>query len=321
MADVEADRGGAGKRRGGGAYGYGPAEAGERAWTPWLVPLLVVACVAVFVVEMYVNNCRARPQPYGPCVARFLHRFSFQAIRQNPLLGPSSSTLEKLGALEWYKVVHRNQGWRLVTCIWLHAGLIHLLVNMLSLLFIGVRLEQQFGFVRIGIIYLLSGFGGAVLSALLLRNSISVGASGALFGLLGAMVSELIINWTIYSNRVAALLTLMVVIVINLGIGLFPHVDNFAHIGGFLTGFLLGFVLLIRPQFGWMERHDLPPSAQVTSKYKAYQYVLWVIALLLLIVGFTIGLVMLFRGVNGNDHCHWCHYLNCVPTSRWSCED
>lgn len=77
----------------------------------------------------------------------------------------------------------------------------------------------------------------------------------------------------------------MVVIVINLGIGLFPHVDNFAHIGGFLTGFLLGFVLLIRPQFGWMERHDLPHSAQVTSKYKAYQYVLWVIALLLLIVG------------------------------------
>ncbi|RWW26464.1 hypothetical protein GW17_00009149 [Ensete ventricosum] len=135
------------------------------------------------------------------------------------------------------------------------------------------------------------------------------------------MLSELIINWTIYSNRVAALLTLMVIIVINLGIGLFPHVDNFAHIGGFLSGFLLGFVLLIRPQFGWLERDDLPPSAQVTSKYKAYQYVLWVIALLLLIAGFAVGLVMLFRGVNGNDHCHWCHYLNCVPTSRWSCDD
>lgn len=77
----------------------------------------------------------------------------------------------------------------------------------------------------------------------------------------------------------------MVIITINLGIGLFPHVDNFAHIGGFLSGFLLGFVLLIRPQFGWLERHDLPPSTQVTSKYKAYQYVFWVIALLLLIAG------------------------------------
>ncbi|URE18464.1 Rhomboid family [Musa troglodytarum] len=70
-----------------------------------------------------------------------------------------------------------------------------------------------------------------------------------------------------------------------------------------------------------MERDDLPPSAQVTSKYKAYQRVLWVIALLLLMAGFASSLVMLFRGVNGNDHCHWCRYLNCVPTSRWSCED
>ncbi|CAL9089104.1 RHOMBOID-like protein 3 [Musa acuminata AAA Group] len=322
MADVETDRDGAGKRpRGGRAYGHGPAEAAERAWTPWLVPVLLVAFVAVFVVEMYVNNCPDHPQPFGRCVARFLHRFSFQPIRQNPLLGPSSSTLEKMGALQWNNVVYQNQGWRLVTCIWLHAGLIHLLANLFSLLFIGVRLEQQFGFVPIGVIYLLSGFGGSVLSALLLMNSISVGASGALFGLLGAMFSELIINWTIYSNRVAALLTLLVIIIINLGIGLFPHVDNIAHIGGFVSGFLLGFVLLIQPRVGWMERDDLPPSAQVTSKYKAYQCVLWVIALLLLIAGFAISLVMLFRGVNGNDHCHWCRYLNCVPTSRWSCED
>lgn len=59
--------------------------------------------------------------------------------------------------------------------------------------------------VRIGIIYLLSGFGGSVLSTLFIRNSISVGASGALFGLLGAMLSELITNWSIYSNKVSLL--------------------------------------------------------------------------------------------------------------------
>jgi membrane associated rhomboid family serine protease len=58
--------------------------------------------------------------------------------------------------------------------------------------------------VRIGIIYLLSGFGGSVLSALFLRNhNISVGASGALFGLLGSMLSEIFMNWTIYSNKVS----------------------------------------------------------------------------------------------------------------------
>lgn len=51
-----------------------------------------------------------------------------------------------MGGLEWDKVVHHHQEWRLITCIWLHAGIIHLIVNMLSLVIIGIRLEQQCGF-------------------------------------------------------------------------------------------------------------------------------------------------------------------------------
>lgn len=293
-------------------------EDSDTQWTSWLVPMFVVANIAFFVVAMYVNDCPKQPLLAGKCVARFLGRFSFQPLRENPLFGPSSLTLEKLGALDWNKVVNGHQGWRLFTCIWLHAGVIHILANMLSLVFIGIRLEQQFGFARIGIVYLLSGFGGSILSSLFIRNSISVGASGALFGLLGAMLSELITNWTIYTNKAAALFTLVIIIAINLAIGILPHVDNFAHIGGFLTGFLLGFVLLPRPQFGWLEHQNVPGS-RLKSKYKPYQYALWLISLVLLIVGFSIGLLMLFRGEDGNDHCHWCHYLSCVPTSRWDC--
>ncbi|XP_052182888.1 RHOMBOID-like protein 3 isoform X1 [Diospyros lotus] len=296
-------------------------EETDAYWTSWLIPVFVVANVAVFLVSMYINNCpKHNYRFHDKCVARFLGRFSFQPLGENPLLGPSSSTLEKLGALEWNRVVHEHQQWRLITCMWLHAGIIHLLSNMLSLVFIGIRLEQQFGFVRVGIIYLLSGFGGSVLSSLFIRNSISVGASGALFGLLGAMFSELITNWTIYTNKAAALLTLLVIVIINLAIGILPHVDNFAHIGGFLTGCLAGFILLPRPQFGWIERRNLPADVRLKSKYKAYQYVLWLISLILLIAGFTVGLVMLLRGVNANEHCHWCHYLSCVPTDRWRCD-
>ncbi|KAL6005609.1 RHOMBOID-like protein 3 [Asimina triloba] len=365
--DVESRGGGKGGSGGGGG-GYAPPSyasaaapyyhesSTDRHWTAWIVPMFVVANVAVFLVTMFINNCpKKNDLLFGSCVARFLGRFSFQPLRENPLFGPSSATLEKLGALEWNKVVHGGQGWRLVTCIWLHAGVIHLLANMFSLVFIGIRLEQQFGFgewkiqpqiwllilahyfsesltpfhidlaVRIGIIYLLSGFGGSILSSLFIRNSISVGASGALFGLLGAMLSELVTNWTLYSNKAAALITLLVIVVINLAVGILPHVDNFAHIGGFLTGFLLGFVFLIRPQFGWIERGNLPPGARVQSKHKAYQYALWLVAAVLLIAGlktdqrsvfcrFAVGLAMLFRGENGNKHCSWCHYLSCVPT-------
>ncbi|KAJ0962090.1 hypothetical protein J5N97_029918 [Dioscorea zingiberensis] len=287
MAARDVERAYGGKARGNNASALGACFYEEEgAWTPWMVPLFVGANVAVFIASMYVNNCPSYDPPYG-CVARFLGRFSFQSLRQNPMLGPSSETLEKMGALEWGKVVHGHEGWRLLACIWLHGGVFHLLANMLSLVVIGIHLEQQFGFVRIGIIYLLSGFGGSVLSLLFIKNGISVGASGALFGLMGAILSELIINWTIYSNKVAALLTLLVIIVLNLAVGILPHVDNFAHIGGFFTGFLLGFVLLMRPQFNWMEHHVLPPESQAKSEYRVYQYVLLVVALFFITSGWV----------------------------------
>ncbi|PQP96578.1 RHOMBOID-like protein 2 [Prunus yedoensis var. nudiflora] len=320
MADLE--RAGTEKPRANNNYNPNQYYVGtqEQQWISWLIPMFVVANIIVFIVAMFVNNCpRNNTGIYGKCVAKFLGRLSFQPLQENPLFGPSSSTLEKLGALEWFKVVHGHQGWRLVTCMWLHAGVIHLLANMLSLIFIGIRLEQQFGFVRVGIIYLLSGLGGSILSALFIQSNISVGASGALFGLLGAMLSELLTNWSIYTNKAAALLTLIVIIAINLAVGILPHVDNFAHIGGFLAGFLLGFILLLRPQFGWMESRNLPADTHVKSKHKPYQYVLLLVASALLIAGLTAGLVLLFKGENLNKHCSWCHYLSCVPTSRWKC--
>lgn len=87
----------------------------------------------------------------------------------------------------------------------------------------------------------------------------------------------------------AALLTLIFIIAINLAVGILPHVDNFAHLGGFTSGFLLGFVFLIRPQYGYFNQRNNPrgyaaPSAK--SKHKPYQYVLWITSLILLIAGY-----------------------------------
>ncbi|EEF51114.1 conserved hypothetical protein [Ricinus communis] len=297
MASGDLERGRVTKNRGyNNNTSFYYVETSDKQWTSWLIPTFVVANIAVFIAVMYVNNCPKNNLGFeGNCVAKFLGRLSFQPLKENPLFGPSSSTLENMGALEWNKVVHGHQGWRLITCMWLHAGVVHLLANMLSLIFIGIRLEQQFGFVRVGLIYLLAGFGGSILSALFIQRNISVGAS--------------------------ALLTLVIIIAINLAVGILPHVDNFAHIGGFLTGFFLGFVILLRPQFGWYESRHLPADARVKSRHKAYQYAFLLIAVVLLVAGFTVGLVMLFRGVNGNDHCSWCHYLSCVPTSKWKCDN
>jgi hypothetical protein len=86
--------------------------------------------------------------------------------------------------------------------------------------------------------------------------------------------------------QAAALVTLLVVIAINLAIGILPHVDNFAHIGGFLTGFLLGFVFLMRPHYGWMQRYALPSDVKYTTKkYLVYQWALLAVASVLAVIG------------------------------------
>ncbi|XWS20416.1 hypothetical protein CRYUN_Cryun31cG0099200 [Craigia yunnanensis] len=133
---------------------------------------------------------------------------------------------------------------------------------MMGLLSIGIRLEQEFGLLRIGLLYMLSGFGGSLRSALApgRRQTISVGASA---------------------------------------VGFLPHVDNSAHIGGFISGFLAGFILLMRPQFGYVSRKHIPPGYEIKHKIlrnKCYQDLLLVIALVLLIVGYAIGLSRLFEG-------------------------
>ncbi|KNA10842.1 hypothetical protein SOVF_140600 [Spinacia oleracea] len=290
-----------------------------KKWFSWLIPAIVIANTIMFIITMYVNNC---PKYTLSCLAPSFGRFAFQPFKENPLLGPSATTLDKMGALAINKIVHGHQGWRLISCIWLHGGVFHLLANMLGLLVIGIRMEREFGFVRIGLLYVIAGLGGSLMSGLFVRSNISVGASGAVFGLLGAMLSELIINWTIYSNKVASLVMLVLIVAVNLGVGILPHVDNFAHIGGFISGFLLGFVFLIRPQFGWVSQKYMSPGASLDSrrpKYKIYQCTLWIVSLIVLIVGLVVAFVMLFRGIDGNEHCSWCHYLSCVPTSKWSC--
>jgi uncharacterized Tic20 family protein len=86
--------------------------------------------------------------------------------------------------------------------------------------------------------------------------------------------------------QAAALVTLLLVIAINLAIGMLPHVDNFAHIGGFLTGFLLGFVLLMRPHYAWSQRYVLPSSVKDAGrKYLPYQWALLALASVLAVIG------------------------------------
>eukprot|EP00243_Klebsormidium_subtile_P001400 TRINITY_DN12413_c0_g1_i1.p1 TRINITY_DN12413_c0_g1~~TRINITY_DN12413_c0_g1_i1.p1 ORF type:complete len:482 (+),score=69.42 TRINITY_DN12413_c0_g1_i1:279-1724(+) len=291
----------------------------------WVIPLIVVACVTMFIITMYENDC-PNQTPHVSCIATWLGRLSFQPWSENPLLGPAANTLLRMGGLQSSAIRHGG-GWRLLSCMWLHGGVFHLLVNMLGLLVVGVRLEKDFGAVRLIVLYFLSGVGGSLMSALFLTNVISVGASGALFGLLGATLADLLTNWTIYTSKVASLLSLLILIAVNLAFGLTPQVDNFCHIGGLATGFLLGFVLFVKPQFSWLYRdyaaepalpymHVEPPKMR---KHKTYQYVLQVVATIVFLALFTAAFIAVFTGVDANKECSWCHYMSCVKTPLWNC--
>ncbi|KAL5758239.1 hypothetical protein ACOSP7_020850 [Xanthoceras sorbifolium] len=280
----------------------GYSSYGPEPWCPWLIPCIFLGCVGMFAYTMYVNDC---PETTGSlnCIGfEQLGRYSFQPVSENALLGPSSYTLQDLGGLNPRLVVDENQTYRIVTYMWLHSGVFHLLANMLCLMLTGMRLEEEFGFLRIGVLYFVSGCGGGLLSCLHSRtkNRVTVGASGALFGLLGSSLSELITNWTIYSSKCSSLCGLMMTIIMNMCIGmLIPGVDQSAHYGGFFTGLLLGFILLMRPQFGYISRRYMAIGYDVKKKipkYKCYQYLLCVLALVALIIGAMFGVAKLIRG-------------------------
>ncbi|XP_024395107.1 RHOMBOID-like protein 2 [Physcomitrium patens] len=303
---------------------YAPPRKHEKSHWPIFTLVAVVANIIVFIVVMYENNCPAKIGPGRTCVlGSSFKRMSFQPWSENPLLGPSSATLVKMGGLRTVLVVDQKEGWRLMSCVWLHAGVFHLLVNMIAVLVLGLPLEKTFGFIRVGVLYLASGLGGSLLSSLFNQNGVSVGASGALFGLLGGTISDVIINWSLYSNYCGVLLNLIILAAINLAIGLLPLVDNFAHIGGFLTGLLLGCVLLMKTQHGYVPRRDLlDPNMErpVKNRFNAFQIILFIISALVLIAGFIGGFVALYNRVDAHKKCSWCHYLNCVPSSHWTCD-
>lgn len=128
--------------------------------------------------------------------------------------------------------------WRLITPVFLHGSLAHIFFNMYALFSIGSLLERHLGYARFFALYFLSAFSGNVFSFLFTaENGYSVGASTAVFGLIGA---ELIF---FYQNRQLfgayarqAISNIVFIIGINLFIGLAPNIDNWGHVGGLLGG-------------------------------------------------------------------------------------
>lgn len=127
--------------------------------------------------------------------------------------------------------------YRIITSTFLHYSLVHFLFNMYALYIIGTQLESFLGKIKYTIVYLLSGISGSLLSMAFLKDGASLGASGAIFGLLGSLV-YFGYHYRVYLGTVIKS-QIIPLILINLLIGFtIPGIDNSAHIGGLIGGIL-----------------------------------------------------------------------------------
>jgi rhomboid protease GluP len=165
-------------------------------------------------------------------------------------LSPSGEDLLRWGA-NFRPATLDGEWWRLITCCFLHIGALHLFMNMYALMFIGVLLEPYLGKARFICAYLLTGIVASMASLAWHDHTISAGASGAIFGMYGVFLAMLTTNLIEKSVRKALFVSIGVFILYNLGNGMQSGIDNAAHIGGLVSGLIIGYAFypsLSKPQ-------------------------------------------------------------------------
>lgn len=237
-----------------------------------------------------------------------------------------------------------DQRIRVFTPIFLHAGFLHILFNMMLQLAMGLAIERHIGFIKYGLIYMSSGVAGFLLGANFAPNGVaSTGASGSLFGVIATNLLLFIYcgrkNTNIYFTKKYALFIFVMVaeIIVSFVLGLLPGLDNFSHIGGFCVGLLVSIALLKDPSFVYLDGiytydanmttwelfiENWNPLNRIEDKVRwkvGIWVVLRVICLALVIVYFVLLTKNLYSAEMQEDRivCSWCKFINCIPVNNW----
>ena len=146
-------------------------------------------------------------------------------------------------------LIANGEYWRLFTAMFLHVGLMHLLFNSLGLFIFGRLVERIYGPVQFAVIYVVAGLSGSVASYTLNPIAIGAGASGAIFGVLGALAAFFVARRDVLGKMGRQHLSgIWAIAAINLFFGFVtPGIDNWAHMGGFVAGFAIGLAFV--PQY------------------------------------------------------------------------
>lgn len=180
-----------------------------------------------------------------------------------------------------------GEWWRIVSSMFLHIGIVHLLMNMLALYYLGVAVERIFGSIRFIFIYLLAGIGGGIASFTFTIN-VSAGASGAIFGLFGALLFFGLHQRKLFLQTMGR--GILILIGINIVFGfLVPQIDNSAHLGGLIAGFLSSAIV------------HLPKMRQLSKQLIAFViYCLMILSLIF--YGFQNGMNVALYYLDQIDH-------------------
>jgi len=174
-------------------------------------------------------------------IALNLAVYVYTSIIGNNFIETSDSVIRVYGQVN--ALVYEGAYWQLFTAIFIHADLLHLFGNMLFLLIFGLRAEELFSTPEYFLIYLLSGLTGNLLTLLLGPQLVSVGASGAIFGMFGAVA--IYVRRAIGQSILSALMYAFFLLMISWG----PNVNFLAHLGGLVAGLLIGYLLAVKRKF------------------------------------------------------------------------
>jgi membrane associated rhomboid family serine protease len=257
---------------------------------PYFLVIVTIIDIVLFIVEIVRNG-------------------GFAPWNVNPLGGPTAQTLVSIGAKYAPCIREEGQWWRFIAPVFLHGGIIHIVMNLFMQVRVGFSLERQYGALRIAPIYLAAGVMGNLMSATFLPNLPSVGASSALMGLVGLLLIDLIKNWSSLQNPCVALCEYMCQLLITLIIGLLPFVDNFAHIGGFIAGLLTSIIFLPN------NRRFLPKDR--TCMKVSCRIMGIIVAAVATFLMFFALFTSFYQGVDPNGWCAGCELVDCVPILDW----
>lgn len=176
---------------------------------------------------------------------------------ENPMVGPGWAIFDEWGAKNAAKIKYNHEWYRLLSAVMLHAGWIHIVSNLMVQLRLGIMLEVLWGHTCWLVIYWVSGAYGTVVSSVMMPNTLGVGASGAICGIVGAWSVFIVCTWnqTLPRDKMTRNSQFMAVVwslVALVALSFIPMVDWAAHIGGVIMGMGLGaFLFGFRLQSRW----------------------------------------------------------------------